>query len=283
MKIKRRVKWIVIPLIFAIILANVCSLCIFTRLIPTYYTVPNKKLTADVRIVQLTDLHGVEFGEENSELITNIQSQKPDIIAMTGDMFNSDADVEEIDKLCQLITALNRVAPVFYSLGNHEIAYMESNGDAVLGELESAGAVVLEQDYEDISINGQQVRIGGAYGYLLSYRYRNGQEQEFMRDFTDTTLPTILLSHMSEGLLLYGSMEDWDVDLILSGHTHGGQIRLPFIGGLFSPETGLFPKYTKGMFTMGDSTLVLSAGLGSSGRVPRFNNPPELVVVDIIS
>ena len=103
-----------------------------------------------------------------------------------------------------------------------------------------------------------------------------------MRDFSDTDCPTILLCHMSEGLLDYGSIDEWNVDIVFSGHAHGGQVRLPLFGGLYDPETGWFPRYEKGMFQKGESTVIVSSGLGSSERIPRFNNPPELVVVSIV-
>ena len=148
-------------------------------------------------------------------------------------------------------------------------------------QLADAGAVILEQEFQDITVAGQPLRIGGAYGYLLSRKYKNTPEQDFMDAFTDTEMPTVLLSHLSEGLLAYHCLGDWNVDLVLSGHTHGGQIRLPLLGGLYDPEVGFFPKYPQGLFQNNGAYLVLSAGLGSSTRIPRFNNPPELIVIDL--
>ena len=91
-----------------------------------------------------------------------------------------------------------------------------------------------------------------------------------------------MLSHVPEGLLLWKSMEYWDVDLVFSGHVHGGQVRVPFVGGLFDPEEGFFPTYTRGMFSCGNGTMILSAGLGSSRGIPRVNDLPEIVVCDIV-
>lgn len=148
-------------------------------------------------------------------------------------------------------------------------------------QLEEAGAVVLDGEYIDIEIAGQQIRIGGIYGYVLDHEWEDGSEQRFMEDFQDTDRFKILLSHIPEGLLLWKSMEYWDVDLVFSGHVHGGQVRLPFVGGVYEPEEGFFPTYTKGMFQCGNGTMILSAGLGTSGGIPRINNLPDLVVCTV--
>ena len=184
--------------------------------------------------------------------------------------------------MLELISALSQTAPVFYSLGNHELDYINTQGDVFLSQVTDAGAIVLEHQYQQITLNDQDIRVGGIYGYLLSPKQQNGPEQEFMRDFSDTDCPTILLCHMSEGLLDYGSIDEWNADVVFSGHAHGGQVRLPLFGGLYDPETGWFPRYEKGMFQKGGSTVIVSSGLGSSERIPRFNNPPELVVVSIV-
>ena len=147
--------------------------------------------------------------------------------------------------------------------------------------MEQAGAVVLEEQYVDTEISGMQVRIGGIYGYVLAPDKEEGAEQVFMENFQNTDRFKILLSHIPEGLLLWKGMEYWDVDLVFSGHVHGGQVRLPFIGGLYDPEEGYFPTYTKGMFECGNGKLILSVGLGSSRGRPRVNNLPELVVCEV--
>lgn len=189
---------------------------------------------------------------------------------------------ERTDIITDLVRNASRIAPVYYSMGNHEIEYMENFGsDTLKQQLEEAGAIVLDGEYMDTQIAGQQVRIGGIYGYVMDYEWQDGSEQRFMEDFQDTDRFKILLSHMPEGLLLWKSMEYWDVDLVLSGHVHGGQMRLPFVGGLYDPEEGFFPTYTKGMFQCGNGTMILSAGLGTSGGIPRINNLPDLVVCKV--
>lgn len=250
-------------------------------LIVRQYTYRNPKIAAPIRAVQLTDLHNYQYGRDNQRLIAKIQKQKPDVIFMTGDMLNEDEDRTDI--LLHLVREACAIAPVYFSLGNHEVGYEKTYGEGDLTEqLEAAGAVVLEKEYVDTKIAGQEVRIGGVYGYLLPEDWEDGSEQRFLEAFVQTDRLKILLSHVPEGLLLWKSMEYWDVDLVFSGHVHGGQVRVPFVGGLFDPEEGFFPTYTRGMFSCGNGTMILSAGLGSSRGIPRVNNLPEIVVCDIV-
>lgn len=279
MKRLRKKGFLLIALIAlaCLVVAWCCSACVLTT---TEYELQAQAIQ-DIRILQLSDLHGAQFGEDNGKLIDAVRKQNPDIIAMTGDMFSADADDAQVDLVCALIRDLSEFAPVYYALGNHELAYMQSNGEAVLEKIRDAGAVILDKEYADISVNGQPLRIGGCYGYLLTRKYRNGPEQDFMDDFVQTENPKVLLAHMGEGLLEYNCLNGWDVDLVLSGHAHGGQICLPLIGGLYDPEVGWLPKYEKGIFRFGESTAVVSAGLGSSTQIPRFGNPPETVLVTL--
>lgn len=244
----------------------------------THYEFTSEKITSPFKIVQITDLHNHEFGKTNHRLVQKIAGEQPDVIFMTGDMLMDDEN--RTDVVETLIKGLVKVAPVYYSLGNHEKAYMKKD-PRLIDKLEEAGAVVLEKEYLDTTINGQKVRIGGVYGYVMARYYGDGSEQSFMEEFEETDCLKILLSHVPEGLLLWKSMEYWDVDLIFSGHVHGGQVRLPVVGGLYDPEEGLFPTYTKGLFSCGDSTMILSAGLGNSSKVPRIHNLPEIVVCNV--
>lgn len=267
------------------------------------YEYDTKKFETSFKIVQISDLHNHEFGKANFRLVRRIAKEKPDVIFMTGDMLKDDEVRTDIVE--NLIRELKEVADVYFSLGNHEMQYMrqvynedikdsEANtklvddeiqsikqNEQLIQKLEKAGAIVLEKDFIDTEIRGQEVRIGGVYGYVLAEDYGDGSEQRFMEKFENTDRFKILLSHIPEGLLLWKSMERWDVDLVFSGHVHGGQIRIPFVGGLFDPEEGFFPTYTKGMFYCGNGTMILSAGLGSSGMIPRVNNLPEITVCQI--
>lgn len=246
----------------------------------TKYEYKDPRITGNFKVVHLTDLHNYQFGTKNHRLVEKARKENPDLIFLTGDMLNEDETRTDI--CIDLVEQLVEIAPVYVSLGNHEIEYMNRVGNNnLISEIEQAGAVVLNEQYIDMEVNGVPVRLGGVYGYVLAPDKVKNSEQAFMEEFQDTDRFRILLSHVPEGLLLWKSMEYWDVDLVFSGHVHGGQVRLPFIGGLFDPEEGYFPTYTKGMFECGNGTMILSAGLGSSRGRLRINNFPEMVVCEI--
>lgn len=253
----------------------------------TNYVLSTPKLSAPIRIVQLTDLHNSEFGRENARLVELVESQRPDVILLTGDMLNGDEP--ETDIAVKLIEQLKEIAPVYSSYGNHEKANENMYGTDT-GELYAqAGAHVLERSHVDVDVNGQMVRIGGIYGYCLPEKYlrtREAREKEveYLKEFEQTQLLTILLCHVPTSWIVNDNLEEWDVDCIFAGHAHGGQIRLPFVGGAYAPDQGLFPGQMCGLYFSEDRqrVMVLSRGLGSRGRIPRINNVPELVVVDIL-
>ncbi len=251
------------------------------------YEVQTDKIAKPIRIVQLSDLHNSEFGDGNSRLIEKVKAQQPDVIFLTGDLVTQSEDGCEV--AVELISALSQIAPVYASLGNHELEYQANFAVDIAKIYSDAGATVLEKRYVDIEINGQPIRLGGIYGYCMPDKYpvtSNSRQQEldFLYDFQNTDRYTILLSHNPTCWLRNTSLDDWDVACVFAGHTHGGQVRLPFAGGIYAPDLGWFPGRLAGLYHSGDGskTLVLSRGLGSSSKVPRVNNIPEIVVVDIL-
>ena len=250
------------------------------------YELDADKLDEELRLVVIADLHEHEFGDNNEELIAQIKAQNPEIILMAGDFINSDS--ENVEFLYALIGKLKDVATVCYALGNHELTYMETAETNLEEELEAAGAVVLEKEYVDIDVNGQEVRIGGMYDYAFG---TNGSDEasvakqevkDFLTDFQNTDNFKIMLSHRPDSFIFGDASTAWDVDLVVSGHLHGGQVVFPILGGIYGGDQGYFPEYIHGMYEKDDMYIFVTSGLGSNPKkVPRFNNRPEIAVINL--
>lgn len=240
-----------------------------------------------LRIVQIADLHNAEFGEGNEDLISLVADQEPDLIFMTGDMLNRDDENTEI--VSDLISNLCQIAPVYYGYGNHETAW-ERRWEGDLHELfGTAGAHVLECEYEDITVNGQDLRIGGYMAYwgvphmMVSDLSQQEKENKFFEAYADTDRYKVLLNHIPTQWVDWHYIDHSSVDLVFCGHYHGGIVRIPIIDrGLIAPYVGWFPPYTKGCYEGETTTCILTAGLGSEYWVPRLNNPPEIVVTELL-
>lgn len=273
-----QITWIV--LLILIILIVVMTVISKYGLTVTGYELDSKKIQEKFKIVQLTDLHNMEFGDKNRRLINKINKLQPNLVCMVGDMLNRDD--ESLTVVTDLIKQLAEKYKVFFSLGNHETDYEKNFSTDLKSPLEEAGAVVLDNEYQEIEINGNKMYIGGISSYGLIEPSGDGSEYRFMKEFEQLDGFKLLMCHIPAGMLLWKGLETWNVDLVLSGHEHGGQIILPVIGPLFSQDEGFFPTYTSGQYEIAGHTLILSRGLGNSNRfVPRFNNIPEIVYTDV--
>ena len=250
--------------------------------VTTFYTVTSDKLDADMRIVELSDLHLHEYGEKNIDLVTRIRNLKPDLITVAGDM-NIDEN-PDYSVVLELMEQLVDIAPVYYAPGNHEWGGIYGyHYSQMPDDIAATGAHFLLQDYEDVEINGNKLRIGGTFEWPRdelewpkSQRVVDALDGN-KQDTSDTY--TILICHCPE--VFYTSLKDVQIDLGISGHAHGGLIRLPYTDGLWSTSQGFLPKYTSGVRKIGQSTVVISRGLGDSEPFPRIFNQPELVVIDL--
>ena len=278
--------------IWMVLLALVCLLCLELyrsnrTLEVTHETVYSDKLTDSVRVVHLSDLHNTRFGADNHRLLERISREAPDLILFTGDLVTG--HVKNTDAAMNLVEELVKIAPVYVSLGNHELQHENRFGSDLTGMIAYRGARVLEFAYEDIEIRDQQLRIGGISGYCVPETFLwTGEAKEsecaYLRDFQNTERCSLLMCHMPVCWIYNDGISQWDADVVFSGHAHGGQIRIPLLGGLVAPDMGLFPGALEGLYPSGDGSkmLVLSRGLGNSLPVPRLNNPPQILVVDLL-
>ena len=256
------------------ILAGLISIFIsYYAVSVTKYEITHQNITETTKIVMLADLHDSSFGKNNSRLVEKVKEEDPDLIFTVGDMLSY--YTEDYSYLESLYSQLSDIAPTYCSLGNHEVAHEESEEIKRIINKYSDG--LLEYNYVDLTIKGNDIRIGG----LSLYYYNHPKYNTFVKEFSNTDRYTILLHHQPE-YYLWG-IEDYDIDLSLSGHTHGGQVIVPFKGGIYAPEQSWWPEYDYGLFTEENgNNIIITRGLGSSSQpAPRFNNIPEIVSITL--
>lgn len=242
----------------------------------THYHLSSEKVGTPIRLAVLSDLHSLEYGPGNSELIEAVRSERPDLILMIGDMVNKDDT--EFSSLYRLCEALGEVAPIYYALGNHEGTVMYSRLDTVPldAELTERGVNVLINQSVEWRKEDTVIQLAGVATDREGY---DRWAREPLEDFWDREGYKIVLSHFPN---LYDSkLKDADFDLGLAGHYHGGLICIPGVGGLYHPETGLFPAHWGGQYPLTRGTLIVSRGFGGHSWIPRVNNRPELVIIEI--
>lgn len=244
--------------------------------------VSTAKLTAPVRIVLLTDLHSTIYGDRQEPLISLIDEQSPDIILLSGDIADDEAPIEGTELL---LAAIGEKYPCYYVTGNHE--FWGKDVEEVKDLFRSYGVTVLEGTGETLTINGQTLLICGVddpegfetfFGETISPGWR--EQLTACQALLEGSTFSILLSHRPERVDDYRSR---GFDLVVSGHAHGGQVRIPgILNGLLAPHQGFFPKYAGGLYELDGTSLVVSRGLSINPRLPRVFNPPEVVVIDIL-
>lgn len=254
-----------------------------TALEVSEYTITSSKLPDafdGFRIAQIADLHNAEFGEDNTKLLAMLREAAPDLIVITGDLV--DSYQTDLKTALRFAEAAVKIAPCYYVTGNHEARIGEYG--ALKAGLEAAGVTVLKNEQLELERNGETVALIGVDDPSFQTDYLLGDSAAVMSNIiqrlTAGDTYTILLSHRPE---LFDTYAESGVNLVFSGHAHGGQFRLPFIGGLFAPNQGLFPEYDAGLYTEGSTNMLVSRGLGNSVFPLRFNNPPEIIIVTLFS
>lgn len=283
----------------ALVLLIVIALLLFCsyqnrHLETTYYTYKAEQLGADLegyRIVQISDLHNVKFGKNNQKLVDRIRECEPDMIVLTGDLV--DSNHTNVDRAVQFVDEIVKICPVYYVTGNHEYWLEKSEYDELMDGLVSAGVVILDNQVVEISRGDAKFRLVGlddrslADGTLEallsdeSIRNNQAEQKEETADNEDSGEKelTVVLAHEPQYLARYAGT---GVDLVLSGHAHGGQFRLPFVGGIVAPDQGFLPEYAAGEYYMNGTEMIVSRGLGNSVIPVRLFNYPEIVCVDLV-
>ena len=231
------------------------------------------------RIVQVSDLHNSEFGENNEKLITMLKKADADIIAITGDMI--DSRNTNVDVALTFVKEAVKIAPTYYVNGNHESRVPEEYEKLQKGLVE-AGVTILENSSADITIGDETITLIGINDPTFRMELVDDTMEQNIAHQLASVIPDnenykVLLAHRPEYFDVYAGK----VDLVLSGHAHGGQFIIPFVGGFVAPGQGLFPEYYTGSYIKENTEMIVSRGIGNSIIPFRVNNKPELVVAEL--
>lgn len=242
-----------------------------TKLVVSEYTIETDKIPEEFdgfKIVQISDLHDKNFGSNQLDLIQKVKDQKPDIIILTGDIVDKKNDDPEPVK--DMLAGISQIAPVYFVTGNHELDMDSVNQYATMKEeFKTYDVTNLDDSYVEIKRGSSKIMLYGM-------QYRMYDMESFIQKTNPDTF-NILMYHSSEA---FSTIKGHGYDLVFSGHTHGGIIRLPFVGGVIGNSGSLFPKYSSGVYDESQSKLVSSRGLGDT-KLKRFYNPPEIVSVTL--
>lgn len=262
-------------LILILIIIILIPFCLYQNkhLVITTYTYESEKLGEDLdgyRIVQISDLHNVAFGKENKKLLETIRSCSPDIIVITGDLV--DSNHTNVERAVAFVKEAVKIAPVYYVTGNHEYWLDPSENEQMMQGILAAGAYDLDDEAVRIEKGDSSFLLVGLDDQHLSDETLKNLLQEQKNELS------IVLAHEPQYLQNYANA---GADLVLTGHAHGGQIRLPFVGGIVAPDQGFLPEYTSGQYNSTDTEMIVSRGLGNSIIPVRLFNYPEVVCVEL--
>ena len=259
-----------------------------TVITETHYVIENSKIPADFsgyKMLFITDFHSTNFGINNSRLVRKIDEINPDIILLGGDMVNSVNDDGTVFlKFCEQIAGKYQT---FYVLGNHELIQGEEFYHSLENKLQALGVTCLNNKSTTLKKGKSEISLYGLWFNLRYYQSVNSEEKYFFKRQSAEELLghsssnfNILLTHSPT---YFDTYSDWGADLTLSGHMHGGMIRLPFLGGVFSPEKDFFPEYDAGLFEKNGKKMIVSRGLGNGLIGFRVFNSPEIVTIELKS
>jgi predicted MPP superfamily phosphohydrolase len=269
---RKKHRWI-LPVLAILVILTLIALD--ERLILRTYTVASPKLTAEVRLAVVTDFHSSDNADD---VVAMVASCAPDAVLMVGDMFDDDTANRPTERTLSLMRQLSALYPCYYVSGNHEAWTGEM--DALYQQTEEAGVTVLRMSSGVLTVRGQRIALCGIpdpYEMVFSGAPDTEEQLRQALEDVDSADFTVLLAHRPELLAKYAQ---FPLDLVVSGHAHGGQVRIPgVLNGLYAPNQGWFPKLAGGAYTQGGTTLIVSRGLAVRTRLPRIFNRPEVVLV----
>ena len=277
---KKRKKKIIILCVILLVLA-ILILWGNTAVEINEYTVESEELPIafdGFRIAQISDLHNGEFGKNNKKLISILEESSPDIIVITGDVIDCNrTDTEiSIDFLKKAVS----IAPCYYIRGNHEAWITDETLSKFEKDISDLGVILLRNEGVFLEKDGEKIYLSGINDPDFSWgnNYVSCMSVENIMGLSDYDGFKILLSHRPEYFENYVSA---GIDLVFSGHAHGGQFRIPFVGGVYAPNQGFFPEYDSGIYEKDDTKMIVSRGIGNSVFPIRLNNRPEVVIVEL--
>lgn len=269
----RKKHWWILPALAILVVLTLIALD--ERLILRTYTVASPKLTAEVRLAVVTDFHSSDNADDVVEMLA---SCAPDAVLLVGDMFDDDIANRPTERTLSLMRQLSAQYPCYYVSGNHEAWTGEM--DALYQQTEEAGVTVLRMSSGVLTVRGQRIALCGIpdpYEMVFSGAPDTEEQIRQAMENVDSADFTVLLTHRPELLAKYAQ---FPLDLVVSGHAHGGQVRIPgVLNGLYAPNQGWFPKLAGGAYTQDGTTLIVSRGLAVRTRLPRIFNRPEVVLV----
>lgn len=269
----RKKHWWILPALAILVVLTLIALD--ERLILRTYTVTSPKLTAEVRLAVVTDFHSSDNADD---VVAMVASCAPDAVLMVGDMFDDDTQNRPTERTLSLMRQLSAQYPCYYVSGNHEAWTGEM--DALYQQTEEAGVTVLRMSSGVLTVRGQRIALCGIpdpYEMVFSGAPDTEEQLRQAMENVDSADFTVLLAHRPELLAKYAQ---FPFDLVVSGHAHGGQVRIPgVLNGLYAPNQGWFPKLAGGAYTQDGTTLIVSRGLAVRTRLPRIFNRPEVVLV----
>lgn len=269
----RKKHWWILPALAILVILTLIALD--ERLILRTYTVASPKLTAEVRLAVVTDFHSSDNADD---VVAMVASCAPDAVLLVGDLFDDDTQNRPTERTLSLMRQLSAQYPCYYVSGNHEAWTGEM--DALYQQTEEAGVTVLRMSSGVLTVRGQRIALCGVpdpYEMVFSGAPDTEEQLRQALEDVDSADFTVLLAHRPELLAKYAQ---FPLDLVVSGHAHGGQVRIPgVLNGLYAPNQGWFPKLAGGAYTQDGTTLIVSRGLAVRTRLPRIFNRPEVVLV----